>query len=169
MKKKQKKIEYTKNDFEKDIVGRIKSDFLKKIQILDERFLVDRGKQLKAAVEPLLDTLSLDFDRRELKRAIGVPAVVVYRKGQPHPRPVCFIFAEFHFKRALITAADKAAMILKKLFPQSIAVYVALDKEPEKIKKKEFKNIDFMAYSSNFEDCWVKLHEFLAENIFSIE
>jgi len=167
--KKKRKFEYTKNDFEKDIMSRIKTDFLKKFQRLDEEFLVDRGKQLKAAIEPLLDTLSLDFDRRELRKAMTAPAVIIYRKTQPHPQPVCFIFVEFHFKRALLTMADNSSRILKKLFPSALAVYVALDKNPEKIRKKEFRNLDTATHSVDFEDCWLKLHEFLAENVFSIE
>ncbi len=167
--RRRRKVEYTKNDFEKDLVSRIKSDFLKKFQVLDERYTVDRGRLLKAAIEPILDTLSLDFDRRELRRAIAMPAVIIYRKMQPHPRPVCFIFAEFHFKKALLTNANNASCLLKKLFPGAYAAYVALDRNPEGIRKKEFKNLDILVCGSGFEECWIKLHEFLSQNVFSSE
>ncbi|MEX0567827.1 MAG: hypothetical protein Q6363_001540 [Candidatus Njordarchaeota archaeon] len=169
MPKKSKKPEYTKNDFEKDIVSRIKLDFLKKIQILDERYAVDRGKILKAMIESLLDTLSLDFNKKELKHAMNTPAIIIYRKTQPHPHPICFIFAEFHFKRALITNANNASKILKKLFLGALSIFVALDKNPENIKKKEFKDIDLLVHGSEFEQCWVKIYEFLSENVFVIK
>lgn len=164
--KKSKKVEYTKNDFEKDIFARIKADFLKKVQMLDERYAVDRGRMLKAIIEPLLDTLSLDFNKKELKQAINMPAIIIYRKMQPHPRPVCFIFAEFHFKQALITNANNASKILKKLFPGALSIFVALDKNPEKLKKKEFKNMDILIHGIEFERCWIKMYEFLSENVF---
>jgi len=166
MQKRAKRPKYTKNDFEKDILARIKSDFLKKFQKLDELYLVDRGKQLKAAVEPLIETLSLDFNKKDLRRAIGAPAIIIYRKMQPHPHPVCFIFAEFHFKRAIITNAENASKILKKMFPNSCSVYIALDRNPEKLKRKEFKNLDLLVCSVSFEECWIELYNFLSENIF---
>lgn len=166
--KKPKKTEYTKNDFEKDIMARIKQDFLKQYQELDEKYDVDRGKMLKAVIEPLLDTLSLDFDRKSLKKAIEAPAIIIYRKMQPNPRPIAFIFAEFHFKQALINNADKAMKILKKLFPNSLGIYVALDKNPEKVKKKP-KELDMMIYGSSFDDCWSKLYEYLGKEVFGIQ
>ncbi len=167
-KKKSKKTEYTKNDFEKDIMSRIKREFLKEYQELDERFDIDRGKMLRAVIEPLLDTLSLDFDRRKIKRAMEMPAIIIYRKTQPNPQPVCFVYAEFHFKQALITNADNATKLLKSLFPKAVAVYAALDKEPEKIKKSKFKHLDELIYGSDFEECWTKLRSFLAESVFGI-
>ncbi len=166
--KKPKKTEYTKNAFEKDIVSRIKREFLKEYQELDEKFDIDRGKMLRAVIEPLLDTLSLDFDRKKIRRAMEMPAIIIYRKAQPNPRPVCFIYAEFHFKQALITNAENASKLLKSLFPKALAAYVALDKEPEKIKKSKLKYLDELIHGPNFEECWSKLREFLATNVFGI-
>lgn len=167
--KKSKHIEYTKNDFEKDLVQLVKRDFLKKYQELDERFDIDRGKLLKAAIEPLLDTLGLELDRGDIKRAAETPAIVIYRKAQPHPRPVCFIYAEFHFKQALIMNAENASKILKNLFPGTLAVFVALDKEPEKIKESKLRNLDKLVSGSSLEECWSQLYDFLAEQVFGLQ
>ncbi|MEM2833185.1 MAG: hypothetical protein QXE21_01775 [Candidatus Korarchaeota archaeon] len=168
-KKKSKHVEYTKNDFEKDLVQLIKRDFLKKYQELDERFDVDRGKLLKAAIEPLLDTLDLELNRGEIRRASEMPAIILYRKAQPNPKPVCFIYAEFHFKQALIMNAENASRVLKNLFPGALAVFVALDKEPEKIKESKLKSLDKLISGSNLEECWTQLYEFLASNVFGLQ
>ncbi len=162
MTKKKKVRESIRKDLEKEIMYGFKEEFLQQDLNLAARFKVDRGKLIKSWIESgLLDITSVK--RQDLKKVVERIGVVIYERSSPRDKPYVIFFTDVIGKRSAIDDANESASILKKLFPGIKAVFVAIDKEPEPIRRSRFKHLDEIIVDTTLEAVWDKTYEFLKE------
>ena len=162
-----KKIrESIRKDLEKEIMYGFKEEFLQQYLDLNAKFKVDRGKLLRAWIEGgMLDTT--DIRRPLLKKALERVGVVIYQRASPREKPYVIFFVDIIAKKSAAFDANESAGIFKKLFPGVKAVFVAMDKEPEKLKKSQFKHLDDIIVGTTLEEIWEKTYKFLKETFLS--
>jgi len=162
MKTKKKIRESVRKDLEKEIMYGFKEEFLQQDLKLASQYKVDRGKLLRSWVEGgLLDITNIR--RNLLRKAIEKVGVVIYRRASPREKPHIIFFVDIIAKRSAANDANEAATIFKSLFPGVKAVFVAMDKEPEPLKKSQFKHLDEIITGTSLEEVWDKVYEYLKE------
>jgi len=164
---KKKVRESIRKDLEKELMYGFKEEFLQRSQELNARYKVDRGKLIRSWIESGLLDLT-DVKRNLLRKIIERIGVVIYERASPREKPFIVFFVDAVAKIAAIHDANEAAEIIKKLFPHTKAVFVAMDKEPEPIKKSKFKHLDEIIIGASIEEIWDKAYELLKE-LFPIE
>ncbi len=165
MSSKKKPKESLRNDLEKEIMYGFKEEFLQQDVKLAGMYKVDRGKLITSWIEGgFLDTS--DIKRPLLKHALSKIGVVIYRRSSPRDKPYIIFLVDTIAKRAAADSANEAAQIFKHLFPNTKAVFVAIDKKPDKLKPARFKYLDEIIIGKNLEEAWNKVFEFLKETFY---
>ncbi len=162
MPKKKKVRESVRKDLEKEIMYGFKEEFLQQNLDLAAKYKVDRGKLIRSWIESgFLHTTDIRKDL--LRKALDRIGVVIYERSSPRDKPYVIFFVDIIAKRSAANDANEAAEIFKKLFPTTKAVFVAMDKEPEELKKSRFRHLDEIIVGKTLEEVWDKVYEFLKE------
>lgn len=157
---KKKPKESLRNDLEKEIMYGFKEEFLQRDVKLSGIYKVDRGKLITSWIEGgFLDTS--DIKRPLLKRALSKIGVVIYRRASPREKPYIIFLVDTVAKRAAADSANEAAQIFKHLFPNTKIVFIAIDKEPDKLKPSRFKYLDEIIIGKDLEEAWNKVYDYL--------
>ncbi len=162
MSSKKRPKESLRNDLEKEIMYGFKEEFLQQDVKLAGLYKVDRGKLITSWIEGgFLDTS--DIKRPLLKRALSRIGVVIYRRASPREKPYIIFLVDTAAKRAAADSANEAAGIFKHLFPGTKTVFVAIDKEPEKLKPSRFKFLDKIIIGRDLEEAWNGVYDYLKQ------
>lgn len=167
MAKKKKVRDSLRRDIEKEFMYGFKEEYLQKSQELTARYKVDRGKVLRSIIENEYMG-ALEIDEKKTKRLLEKVGVVIYKRASPREIPYVIVFTDVVGKRSAIDDAEEGSKLFKRLFPGAITIFAAIDPEPEEVKKKRYKSLDYVIIGKNLEEAWDKFDEILQE-LFPLE